>query len=259
MAESITAYLLSKNITWHSVEDPSIRPQLYGWMRIILECQKSRQFYPLLQPNPPGRNPNERKYSALGLNSLSESRWQKIYKNQSSLRCNLRVKYEEYRIIWGRQELNRDRAKYTFREGQTDTLCSYCMMEEESEVHLYTNCIVTNAFWKNAARWYEHTFKLSVPLGLNIPRLFGMENERSSDLCNIFYRNARYCIYSNRKKAIVPSLMYFVTLVRDELKRKYAGKRLEKYSKDPTESAAIYWLQTQMGWRSFSPTLQPKP
>ena len=34
-------------------------------------------------------------------------------------------------------------------------------MEEESEVHLYTNCIVTNAFWKNAARWYEHTFKLS--------------------------------------------------------------------------------------------------
>ena len=34
---------------------------------------------------------------------------------------------------------------------------------------------------------------------------------------------------------------------------------LEKYSKDPTESAAIYWLQTQMGWRSLSPTLQPKP
>ena len=57
----------------------------------------------------------------------------------------------------------------------------------------------------------EHTFKLSVPLGLNIPRLFGMENERSSDLCNVFHRNARYCIYSNRKKAIFPSLMYFVT------------------------------------------------
>ena len=34
---------------------------------------------------------------------------------------------------------------------------------------------------------------------------------------------------------------------------------LEKYSKDPTESAAIYWLQTQMGWRSLSSTLQPKP
>ena len=75
---SITTYLLSKNITWHSVEDPSIRPQLYGWMRIILECQKSRQLYPLLQPNLPDRNPNERKCATLGLNSLSESRWKKI-------------------------------------------------------------------------------------------------------------------------------------------------------------------------------------
>ena len=104
------------------------------------------------------------------------------------------MKYEEYRILWGRQELNRDRAKYSHREGETDTMCSYCSQEEETEVHLYTNCMVTNVFWKKAAQWYEQTFHVKVPLGLKIPRILGMDNERSSDLRNIFYRNARYCI-----------------------------------------------------------------
>ena len=73
-------------------------------------------------------------------------------------------------------------------------MCSYCSQEEETEVHLYTNCMVTNVFWKKAAQWYEQTFHVKVPLGLKIPRILGMDNERSSDLRNIFYRNARYCI-----------------------------------------------------------------
>ena len=193
MAESITTYLLSLNVTWHSIEEPVIQPHLYGWVRLLLECQKSRQFYPLLQPSSSSRNPNEQAYSNRGLN-LSESRWNKFYGNQGLLRCNLRVKYEEYRILWGRQELNRDRAKYSHREGETDTMCSYCSQEEETEVHLYTNCMVTNVFWKKAAQWYEQTFHVKVPLGLKIPRILGMDNERSSDLRNIFYRNARYCI-----------------------------------------------------------------
>ena len=51
---------------------------------------------------------------------------------------------------------------------------------------------------------------------------------------------------------------YFVTLVKDELRRKYSGSRLAKYSSNPTEAAAIYWLQAQMGWLSYSQTLQNK-
>ena len=227
-------------------------------MRILLECQKSKHFYPLLQPSSSSRNPNEQAYSNRGLN-LSESRWNKFYGNQGLLRCNLRVKYEEYRILWGRQELNRDRAKYSHREGETDTMCSYCSQEEETEVHLYTNCMVTNVFWKKAAQWYEQTFHVKVPLGLKIPRILGMDNERSSDLCNIFYRNSRYCIYFNRRKSLIPSLEYFVTLVKDELKRKYSGSRLAKHSQNQAETAAIHWLQSQMGWLSHSQTLQAKP
>ena len=73
-----------------------------------------------------------------------------------------------------------------------------------------------------------------MPLGLKIPRIFGMDNERSSDLCNIFHRNARYCIYFIRRKSLFPSLEYFVTLVKDEIRRKYSWSRLAKYSSDPT-------------------------
>ena len=57
---------------------------------------------------------------------------------------------------------------------------------------------------------------------MNGPRLFGLENEPPDDLHNIFYRCVRYCTFSGRKRTMVPSVKFFVALVRDELKLKYA-------------------------------------
>ena len=41
---------------------------------------------------------------------------------------------------------------------------------------------------------------------------------------------------------------FFVALVRDELKLKYAGNRILKYSDIESERVAICWLNVQMGW-----------
>ena len=46
----------------------------------------------------------------------------------------------------------------------------------------------------------------------------------------------------------VPSMKFFVALVRDELKLKYAGNRILKYSDIESERVAICWLNVQMGW-----------
>ena len=95
-------------------------------------------------------------------------------------------------------------------------------------------------------------------LALRGLRLFGMEKEPPNDLHNIFYRCVRYCVYSNRKKSVLPSLKYFVTLVRDELKTKYLGLRFQKYASCPLEAAAVHWLRTEMGWTQTIPERIPR-
>ena len=89
------------------------------------------------------------------------------------------------------------------------------------------------------------------------PRLYGLEKEQPNDLHNIFYRSVRYSIYYNRKKTILPSLKYFTTLVRDELKIKYGANRHLKYDASPTEARALLWMRREMGWSQTIPERMP--
>ena len=82
-------------------------------------------------------------------------------------------------------------------------------------------------------------------LRLNGPRLFGLENEPPDDLHNIFYRCARYTIFTCRKRAAEPSISYFV---KDELKLKYSGKKIIKHADKPSDKKAVAWMREQMGW-----------
>ena len=76
-----------------------------------------------------------------------------------------------------------------------------------------------------------------------------MENEPPDDLLNIFYRCVRYSIYMGRKRALTPDLLYFISLVKDELKLKYSGNKILKHADKPSEQQkAIAWLRMQMGW-----------
>ena len=75
-----------------------------------------------------------------------------------------------------------------------------------------------------------------------------MENEPPDDLLNIFYRCVRYTIYMRRKRALTPDLVYFISLVKDELKLKYSGNKILKHADKPSEKRAIAWMRMQMGW-----------
>ena len=101
------------------------------------------------------------------------------------------------------------------------------------------------------------TFGIAPPLVLKGPRLFGLEKEQPNDLYNIFYRSVRYSIFYNRKKTILPSLKYFTTLVRDELKIKYGANRHLKYAASPTEARALLWMRKEMGWAQTIPERMP--
>ena len=110
-------------------------------------------------------------------------------------------------------------------------------------IEVYFECRITDEFWHNARDWFLLKLRVAPTLVLKGPRLFGLEKEPPNDLHNIFYRCARYSIYNNRKKSIIPSLKYFTTLVRDELKIKYMGNRFQRYAASPTEAGAIHWMR----------------
>ena len=58
-------------------------------------------------------------------------------------------------------------------------------------------------------------------------------------------------------KSLIPSLKYFVNLVRDELKIKYGGTRFQRYAGCPTEAAAILWMKREMEWTQTIPDRMP--
>ena len=262
---STAQYLLLNNVSWLSLSEPVFGPMHMGWSRLVSENFKSKKYYNLLMTRPPDhpRNPNEKVWLNKGLTTFGPDRFDKIYRNLSKLRCNLRVKYEELRVIWGRQELNRYKSLYANLPGGNSTLCSYCGREEETELHLYVECGTTGEFMVYARNWFARIFGETPSLMLKGPRLFGLENEPPDDLSNIFYRSARYTIYSNRKRACIPSMKYFAALVRDELKLKFKGTRILSKVKTPSDQTALDWLRIQMGWTVGNhighPTINPYP
>jgi len=227
---------------------------------VLYQRPKGRSVYKLLkqQPRDAPRNPNEQLWRDKGLTTYTSERFEKVYKNQSKLRCGLRIKYEELRIIWGRQELNRYKSKYNNFRGDNNTSCSYCNQSIEDEKHLYIECLTTNDFWEDAKEWFCGTFGAAPILRLNGPRLFGLENEPPDDLHNIFYRCARYAIFTSRKRAPEPSIRYFVSLVKDEFKLKYAGNKIVRHADKPSEKKAVAWMREQLGWGLHTRRTKPK-
>ena len=111
--------------------------------------------------------------------------------------------------------------------------------------------------------WIRGTFGENPSLVLKGPRLFGLENEPPDDLHNIFYRSARYCIYSGRKKALQPSIEVFKALIRDELRQKFKGNGDIRNTKTDSEKTALQWLKVEMGWTlpamNGNPLINPNP
>ena len=247
---SLTTYLTSKDLTWHSVDQSETGPKHLGWSRMVSECFKAKKFYSLLMTRPPDypRNSSEKTWLNAGLTTYNQKRWDSLYRNQAKLRCGLRVKYEEFRILWGRQELNHYKSRYASLQGGNSTACSYCNQDIETEMHLYVDCLITQYFWVAARRWFNNYIGVAPTIVLKGPRLFGLEKEPPNDLSNIFYRSARYCIYTNRKKTAIPSVQCMTSLVKDELKLKYSGKKILAFTERKEEQKAIWWLNEQMGW-----------
>ena len=246
---AIGEYMLKIRKTFNCITRHSHGPHHLGWSRLMSEIHRSKAAFQLIQNNKhrsETRNENEAKWKlAPACHTMTPKRWDRVYKNIHSMRCNLRIKYEEWRIAWGRQELNRDKAHY-MGFGSNNTCCSYCNGSVETELHLYTQCNRTEEFWVQTRKWTFMNWGVLPQIKLQCTRLFGMESERPEDLLNIYYRSVRYTIYRGRESRHAPNKDFFEGLMLDELKKKYSGSRLLKYQQYTTEKVAIQWYKRML-------------
>ena len=246
---AIGEYMLKIRKTFNCITRNSHGPHHLGWSRLMSEIHRSRAAFQLIQDNKhrsETRNENEAKWKLVpACHTMTPKRWDRVYKNISSMRCNLRIKYEEWRIAWGRQELNRDRAHY-MGFASRNTSCSYCNGSVETEIHLYTQCSRIEYFWAETRKWTFLNWGVLPQIKLHCTRLFGMESERPDDLLNIYYRSVRYTIYRGREFRHLPNKEFFEGLMLNELKRKYSGNRLLKYQEYTTEKVAIQWYKKKL-------------
>ena len=100
-------------------------------------------------------------------------RWDNLYARNAHLKCKQRIKWEEYRISIGRQELN-------WCQPYGDSIqshCSFCKSEEEDEIHLYTKCGIINQYRSESRLWYHLLIGCKPPLLTTGPKIFGFEAE----------------------------------------------------------------------------------
>ena len=246
---AITRHLIHTKRTWKDICKSPQGPYHTGWSRMLCGMKKSKDVCRLVQyeKHEQGpRNENEAKWNQLAdFQTMSETRWDKVYKNLSKVKCNLRIKYQEWRIAWGRQELNRERVHYQGGNLQV-AKCSYCNLDIETEYHLYIECEVTEEFWRKARDWVFRKWAVLPPLSLKCSKIFGMENEKPDDLLNIFYRNVRYTIFKGRETRHQPCFKLLEELLLEELKRKYTGEKSKKYEGNPEEHLAINWYRQKL-------------
>ena len=92
---AISRYLVKIKRTWNEISVSSYGPHHYGWSRLLTGLKRSREVYRLIQLDKnigDTRNENEVKWlKETDIQTMTDSRWNSVYKNLSLLKCNLRV------------------------------------------------------------------------------------------------------------------------------------------------------------------------
>ena len=184
--KSVKIFLRSLGLNWDHVKPIKFSPSHVGWSRLANQGVKSRFYYNLLSIHGRllTRPSNEKAWEDAGMTGVTKAEWDAIYVNYSNLRCNLRIKFQEFRIIWQRQELAKQRCYYVRQGEDPDWTCGYCRQYLETEMHMYAECDATRSLWVDAKTWCNAWLNFNPPLGLKQILLFGMD--RGGDLDTLF-------------------------------------------------------------------------
>ena len=164
------------------------------------------------------------------LNTLD---WSKIYINPFRSTIDTKLRAFQYKFL--KQILPTNDFLHKCKIVQS-SLCDLCNMHNETIIHLFWECPVSQAFWSNFSRFLEennivvHVDYLTIALGV-------FSNDRKSIVTNFLILIAKYLLYKCKLNKTEPNISMF----KSELKQREQIERLIAISKNKIEVHNLKW------------------
>jgi len=131
--------------------------------------------------------------------------------------CTLRTKLRnfQFKFLHRRTATNSFLFKIQFSKSN---LCRFCQTVQETLLHLFWECSITEAFWNSVQQFFISVDLIPASQVLNFCQCLGLKGEKSALLFNHCFLLGRFYIYSCKCKNVRPSSIEYVNQVRCNLK-----------------------------------------
>ena len=150
-----------------------------------------------------------------GLVDVENLDWESIYLLPRLCTLSTKLRNFQFKFLHRRIATNSFLFKIKLSESN---LCCFCQSAQETLLHLFWECPITEAFWNSVQQFFVSVDLIPASQALTLCQCLGLQGEKSALLLNHCLLLSRFYIYSCKYKNIRPSSIEYVNQVRSNLK-----------------------------------------
>ena len=141
--------------------------------------------------------------------------WESIYLLPRICTLSTKLRNFQFKFLHRRIATNSFLFKIKLSESN---LCCFCQTEQETLLHLFWECPITEAFWNSVQQFFVSVDLIPASQVLTLCQCLGLKGEKSALLFNHCLLLGRFYIYSCKYKNVRPSTIEYVNQVRCNLR-----------------------------------------
>ena len=141
--------------------------------------------------------------------------WESIYLLPRICTLSTKLRNFQFKFLHRRIATNSFLFKIKLSESN---LCCFCQTAQETLLHLFWECPITEAFWNSVQQFFVFVDLIPASQVLTLCQCLGLKGEKSALLFNHCLLLGRFYIYSCKYKNVRPSSIEYVNQVRCNLK-----------------------------------------
>ena len=141
--------------------------------------------------------------------------WESIYLLPRICTLSTKLRNFHFKFLHRRIATNSFLFKIKLSESN---LCCFCQIAQETLLHLFWECPITEAFWNSVQQFFVFVDLIPASQVLTLCQCLGLKGEKSALLFNHCLLLGRFYIYSCKYKNVRPSSIEYVNQVRCNLK-----------------------------------------
>ena len=131
--------------------------------------------------------------------------------------CTVSTKLRNFQFKFLHRKIATNSFLYKIKLSETN-LCCFCQTAQETLLHLFWECPITQAFWNSVELFFVSADLIPTSQVLTLCHCLGLKGDKNASLLNHCLLLGRYYIYSCKYKNVKPSLIEYLNQVRCNLK-----------------------------------------